>query len=136
MGAGEAGGQFLVAAALVTVIDLTWLSLIAKRLYRELLGALLAERADGAAAMLFYGAFIGGLVYFVIGPAVQAGEVTDAVRDGAVYGLVTYASWDLTNLSVIEGFPPRLVPIDIGWGVVLAVLTSTGTYGLWQLLAG
>jgi uncharacterized membrane protein len=131
---GSAFLQFLVAAAVVTLIDLAWLTLIAKRLYRELLDGLLAEKANGKAAVLFYAVFIAGLVWFVIGPAVDDGSLGDAVLNGAIYGLVTYATWDLTNLSVLEGFPARLVPIDIAWGMVLATATATATYGVWQLV--
>ncbi len=37
---------------------------------------------------------------------------------------MTYATWDLTSLAVLEGFPASLVPIDLAWGMVLAATVS------------
>ncbi|HZJ04855.1 MAG TPA: DUF2177 family protein [Nocardioidaceae bacterium] len=125
-------GQYLIAAAVFSLLDLVWLGLIAKELYRDLLGDLVAENTNVPAAVLFYAIFIGGLVYFVIGPAIADGSWTKAVIGGAVYGLVTYATWDLTNLSVIEDFPATIVPIDMAWGTVLAASVSVTTYHLWH----
>ena len=126
-------GQYLIAAAVFSLLDLAWLGLVAKELYRDLLGDLIAENANRKAAVLFYAIFIGGLVYFVIGPAIEDSSWTKAVIGGAVYGFVTYATWDLTNLSVIENFPAKIVPIDMAWGTVLAASVSATTYHLWHL---
>lgn len=128
-------GQYLVAAAVFSVLDLVWLGLVARELYRDLLGDLVAQNANRTAAVLFYAIFIGGLVYFVIGPAVAEGSWTRALIAGAAFGFVTYATWDLTNLAVIEGFPVAIVPIDMTWGTVLASSVSVATYHLWNLLA-
>ena len=48
--------------------------------------------------------FLAGLVYFVIAPAVEEPSLRSAMFRGAAFGLVTYATWDLTSLAVIEGF--------------------------------
>ena len=50
------------------------------------------------------------------------------------FGLVTYATWDLTSLAVIEGFPVGIVPIDMAWGTFLAAAVSGLTYLLWSRL--
>ena len=134
MSIGSWFGQYLIAAAAFTLLDLAWLGLVAKDLYRAILGDLLAEKANAKAAVLFYAIFIGGLVYFVTGPAITDSSWTSAVIGGAVYGFVTYATWDLTNLAVLEGFPAKIVPIDMAWGTVLAASVSTTTYHLWRLL--
>lgn len=127
-------GQYLIAAVVFCLLDLIWLGLVAKDLYRNVLGDLLAEKPNGKAAVLFYAIFIGGLVYFVTDPATTDGSWTTAVVGGAVYGFVTYATWDLTNLSVLENFPAKIVPIDMAWGTVLAASVSAATYHLWHLL--
>jgi uncharacterized membrane protein len=41
---------------------------------------------------------------------------------------VTYATWDLTNLAVLEGFPAAIVPIDLAWGTVLGASVTGATW--------
>lgn len=134
MSIGSWFAQYAIAAVAFCLLDLAWLGLVAKDLYRKILGGLLAEKANAKAAVLFYAIFIGGLVYFVIGPAIENGSWTNAVIGGAVYGFVTYATWDLTNLAVIEGFPASIVPIDLAWGTVLSASVSTAAYAICQAL--
>jgi uncharacterized membrane protein len=127
-------GMYLLAAAVFLVLDLVWLSLVAPGLYEYFLGDLLAEDPNVAAAALFYAIFVAGLVYFVIAPAVEEQSARTALVRGAAFGFVTYATWDLTSLAVIEGFPAGVVPIDMAWGTVLAAAVSVSTYLLWERL--
>ncbi|MEI2714422.1 MAG: DUF2177 family protein [Nocardioides sp.] len=126
--------QYVVAAIAFCVIDFLWLTTFAKPLYDKHLGHLLAERPNVAAAVVFYAIFLAGLVYFVIHPAVDAGSWQRALLVGAFFGLVTYATWDLTNLSVLKDFPVAIVPIDLAWGAFLAASVSTVTYAVVQVL--
>lgn len=128
MNARSVVGQYVVAAAVFLVLDLVWLGLVAQGLYEHYLGDLLADDPNVAAAVLFYAIFLAGLVYFVIAPAVEAGSWRHATFRGAAFGLVAYATWDLTSLAVIEGFPAAIVPIDLAWGAVLAATVSTVTF--------
>ena len=127
-------GLYLLAAAVFLVLDLVWLSLVAPGLYEHFLGDLLAEDPNVVAAALFYAIFVAGLVYFVIAPAVEEQSARTAVVRGAAFGFVTYATWDLTSLAVLEGFPAGVVPIDMAWGTFLAATVSVATYHLWQRL--
>lgn len=129
-------GQYLVAAVVFLVLDLAWLGLVAQGLYERLLGDLLAEQPNVAAAVAFYAIFLAGLVYFVIAPAVEERSLRSALFRGAAFGLVTYATWDLTSLAVIEGFPAAIVPIDMAWGAVLAAGVSSVTFVVAQRVAG
>lgn len=120
-------GRYLVAVAAFLVLDLVWLGVVAVRLYERLLGDLLAEEPNALAAGAFYALFLVGLLHFVVHPALTRRSVGRAARDGALFGLVTYATWDLTSLAVLEGFPASLVPIDLAWGAVLASSVAGGT---------
>lgn len=122
--------QYLVAAAAFCLVDFLWLGTIAKGLYGRHLGDLLAPKPNVAAAVVFYAIFVAGLVFFVIHPAMEAGSWQRAVFAGAFFGLVTYATWDLTNLAVLRGFPSSIVPIDMAWGTFLAASVSAATYAL------
>ncbi len=126
----SAVSQYLVAAVVFLVLDLVWLSLVAQGLYEHFLGDLLADSPNAAAAFVFYAIFVAGLVYFVIAPAVDEQSARTALVRGAAFGFVTYATWDLTSLAVIEGFPVGIVPIDLAWGTFLAATVSYTTYEL------
>jgi uncharacterized membrane protein len=119
---------FLVAFAVFMVIDLIWLGVIAAPFYRNQIGFLMAKNVNWAAAVLFYIIFIVGMVVFVIQPALTAQSITSAILLGALFGLVAYATYDLTNLATLEGWPLTLVVVDIIWGTTLSVLVSTITY--------
>ncbi len=87
-------------------------------------------------AVAFYVLFVAGIVHFVVLPALARDSVRWAAGSGAFFGLVTYATWDLTSLSVLEGFPAALVPIDLAWGAVLAAVVSTVTTLVVRRIAG
>lgn len=117
-------GQYVVAAVVFCVLDGLWLGVVAQRLYDDQLGALLAEDPVAGAAVAFYALFVAGLVFFVVDPALRLGSVRHAALTGGFFGLVTYATWDLTNLAVLRDFPAALVPIDLAWGTVLSATVA------------
>lgn len=119
---------FLVAFAVFMVIDLIWLGVIAAPFYRNQIGFLMAKNVNWVAAVLFYIIFIAAMVVFVIQPAIVNQSLMSAVLMGALFGLVTYATYDLTNLATLEGWPITLVIVDIIWGMSLSVLVSAITY--------
>ena len=127
-------GQYLLAMVIFLVLDLVWLGVVAQDLYDRYLGDLLAEEPNVAAAFIFYAIFVAGLLLFVVRPALEDGSGRDALVRGAAFGLVTYATWDLTSLAVIEGFPVTIALVDMAWGTVLAAAVSTATYHGWRRL--
>jgi uncharacterized membrane protein len=50
--------------------------------------------------------------------------VSQAAKRGAGVGWLAYATYELTNWAVIEGWPASIVAIDIIWGVVLTSLVA------------
>ena len=132
----SAVGEYLISAVVFLALDLVWLSLVAQGLIEHFLGDLLADSPNTAAAFVFDAIFVAGLVYFVIEPAVDEESARTALVRGAALGSITYATWDLTSLAVIEGFPVGIGPIDMAWGTCLAaVVGATTTYLLWSRLA-
>ena len=130
----SAVSQYFIAAVVFLALDLVWLGLVAQGLYEHFLGDLLADSPNAVAAFVFYAIFVAGLVYFVIAPAIEEQSARTAIVRGAAFGFVTYATWDLTSLAVIEGFPVGIVPIDLAWGTFLAATVSLATYHLWRRL--
>jgi uncharacterized membrane protein len=123
---------FLIALPVFFVIDMAWLVLIAKNFYQKQIGFLMRPDINWFAAIIFYLLFIAGLVTFVISPAVEKHSWLHALLFGAFFGLVTYATYDLTNLATTKDWPLLVTIVDLIWGTVLAASISVITY----LIAG
>ncbi len=109
-------------------IDMVWLGLISKNLYQRELGYLMKANVNWAAGLLFYLLFIVGLVVFVITPALQSHSWMTAVMLGALLGLISYATYDLTNLATVKDWPLLITVIDLIWGTVLSASVSVISY--------
>lgn len=117
-----------MALASFVVIDLLWLEVVARSFYRSQLGPLMRADVDWVAAVAFYLVFVVGIVLLVVWPAMERESLGQALLLGAPFGLVTYAAYDLTNLATLEGFPLRMVVVDMIWGTVLCAGISVITY--------
>ena len=116
-------------------LDFIWLGFIAKGFYQRYLGHFFSEEVNWAAAFLFYFIFICGMMVFVISPALKTDAVMQALLLGLLYGLVTYATYDLTNLALLKGWPKTIVVVDILWGIVLSGMVSVTGYGIAKWLS-
>lgn len=119
---------YAIALPFFFLIDMAWLGLVAKDFYRQQIGQLLKPDVNWTAAIAFYLLFLAGLVTFVIIPAVEGKQWTHALAMGAFFGLVTYATYDLTNLAVAKDWPLTLTLVDMAWGTALGAAVSTATY--------
>lgn len=119
---------FIIALPVFFVIDMIWLVLVAKNFYQKQIGFLMKPDINWIAAIIFYLLFIAGLVTFVISPAVEKHSWVHALLFGALFGLVTYATYDLTNLATMKDWPLLVTIVDLIWGTVLAASISVITY--------
>lgn len=112
----------------LVVIDLIWLLGIAKNLYRDEMGSLMASEPKLLAGLGFYLLYALGASIFVIIPAISKQSWLYAVQYGALFGLFCYMTYDLTNLAVIRDFPVRLAFIDIAWGSAVTAVSAIIAY--------
>jgi len=119
---------FIIALPVFFVIDMVWLVLVAKKFYQEQIGFLMKPDINWFAAIIFYLLFIAGLIIFVISPAVEKHSWVHALLFGALFGLITYATYDLTNLATLKDWPLIVTVVDLIWGTVLASAISVITY--------
>lgn len=117
---------FAYGATLVTfvAIDLVWLMWLARPTYVAEMGNLLKKDPNLVAAVAFYLLYAAGLLFFAVSPGIKGGSAMHALMLGAALGLVAYGTYDLTNLSVIEGFNWRIAMIDLAWGTALSGATA------------
>ena len=116
---------YLITLFVFLGIDSFWLGLVAPKFYQSQIGHLIAETVNLPAAGVFYLLFVGMLVYFVVEPAVGSGETRNIILRGTLFGLVTYAAYDLTNLATLRDWPMLVTVIDLVWGMALTAMTST-----------
>ena len=115
---------FAATATVMVALDLLWLGLIARPLYQQGIGHLMAERPIMPAAALFYAVYTLGLVVFAVAPQTAETRWAVVLGSAALFGFVAYATYDLTNLATLKGWPVALTVIDMAWGTVLSVLSA------------
>jgi uncharacterized membrane protein len=124
---------FLIVLPVFFAIDLLWLGLLAKDFYDAQIGSLLKADVNWTAAIAFYLVFIAGIVHFVLMPAVEKGSARRAALNGAAFGFVTYATFDLTSLALIRDWPLLITLVDLAWGTVLTATVSSVAFALHRM---
>jgi uncharacterized membrane protein len=115
--------HYVLTAIVFFAIDILWLGLIAKKFYGRNLGHLLSPDVNWIAAVIFYLMFIGGIMIFAVYPNMEKG-MNSVLLYGALFGLITYATYDLTNLATLKNWPVNVVVVDMIWGTVLTAIVS------------
>lgn len=115
---------YLAIAVPFLMIELVWLKLAGPRLYRPILGDILALAPRLGPAVLFYLFYPLGLMGFAVMPAHHDGNQAQALLSGMMFGFFTYATYDLTNQAVLRNWTTTLSAIDIVWGSMLATFCS------------
>lgn len=117
--------QYIVTLSIFIVIDAIWLGFIAKKFYAQKLGFLMRKKPIWWAALLFYMIAVLGIMVFILP---LADSFLSAFYFGALFGAITYSTYDLTNYSTIDKWDLSLVVIDITWGAILLGIVSLLTY--------
>src|SRR6478609_3963737 len=92
---------YLVTLIVMVLIDAVWLSTMADRLYRPVMGDMLAPQFTLVPALVFYLIYPAGLVFLAVRPALRQGALSAAILSGAVLGFTAYATYDLTNQATL-----------------------------------
>lgn len=117
--------SFLIS---LIVVDMIWLLGIAKAMYQDEMGDLMAGEPKLLAGLAFYVLYAIGVCIFVIVPALLKQSWFDAILYGALFGFFCYMTYDLTSLAVVRNFPMRLAFIDIAWGTFVTAVLSGFVY--------
>lgn len=125
---------YISTFAVFLLIDMLWLGIIAKNFYQKQLGSLLKEPVNWTAAFIFYMMFVCGILIFTVMPALNKNSMITAVMLGMLFGLITYATYDLTNLATLKNWPVSIVVVDMIWGTVLTGLVSISSFFIGKLL--
>jgi uncharacterized membrane protein len=114
---------YLLTLVTFLAIDAVWLGVIASGMYKRELGHLLAPNVRWGAAAVFYLLYVAGVLVLVVLPNLDA-PLSRVLLLGAVFGLVAYATYDLTNLATLLRWPLRVTVLDLIWGTFLTAATA------------
>lgn len=127
--------SYLTSLVAFIALDSVWLGSIAPEFYRAHIGHLMSERPDLIAAALFYLIFLAGLQLFVLSP-LRGASLKRVATYGFAFGVVTYATFDLTSVAVLKGFPYLVAAVDMLWGGLLSMGICLVTEKLSPKLSG
>lgn len=119
---------YLLTTVVFFAIDIVWLGVVANRFYQSQLGSMLKSPPNWAVAAGFYLFYIVGIIVFATLPGIEKGVLFEAVWRGALFGALAYATYDLTNLATLEGWPWQVAAVDIVWGTVLTGTVAAASY--------
>lgn len=125
--------MYLIAFIIFIAVDAIWLGLVAPKFYKANIGHLMAEKPNFVAAGIFYLIFIVGVVFFNYSAIIEK-DFSKALLAGAVFGFMTYATYDLTNLATLRDWPIMVTVVDLIWGTFLSSVMTTATYFLYHAI--
>ena len=115
---------YFITLAAFLAIDAVWLALVARTFYRRYLDWLMAANPNWIAALAFYLLFVVGVLVFVVVPGVEDGSLRTTLLKGALFGLIAYGTYDLTNQATVKNWPLTITAVDMVWGTALSVAVS------------
>ena len=116
--------SFIFVSIIFLIIDVVWLSITVKSLYRPALGNLLQDKPVMWAAVLFYIIYMIGLALIILKPALANDSILQALWTGVVFGVVAYGTYNLTNMATIKNWSASIVWVDMLWGGFLTGFSS------------
>ena len=119
--------SLLVILLCMGVLDFIWFGVIAGKWYSAQMGSLMRETFVVWPWGVFY-LMYGGVVFVLAVVANRDKPFYYAGIDGALLGIASYGAYNLTNYSILNGFPLSIALIDWGWGTFL---TSTSAIVGW-----
>jgi uncharacterized membrane protein len=127
---------YVVALVVMAGVDFVWLAKMGDAVYRPVLGDMALPGFRLAPGIAFYLIYVVGIVYFAVAPALAGGGFVVAARNGAIFGLCAYATYDLTNQATLKNWSTTLTAIDMAWGTVLTAFSAAVACAVVSAIAG
>jgi uncharacterized membrane protein len=115
---------YVSTAAIFLALDALMLSFVMRPLFERHIGHLLLADIRMVPAVLFYLAYVAGLVWLVSWPALTEGRPRDALVAGAVIGAMAYGTYEFTSYAIMKDWHPSMVAVDLAWGTVLTAVAA------------
>ncbi|MFA4949418.1 DUF2177 family protein [Brevundimonas sp.] len=116
------------SAVAFLVLDIIWLTLMGNRLYKPVLGPIMAPKVNMVAAVAFYLIYIFGITALATAPALKEASIQKALINGALLGFVAYATYDLTNQATLKTWSTTITLADLAWGTFVTTAAALAGY--------
>ena len=120
---------YICSAVTMLILDIGWLTFATPRLYKPIIGEIMAPKPSLAPAIAFYLIYVAGLIFLAVGPQLKTGSIGRAALSAAVFGFVAYATYDLTNQATLKVWSLKLSLADMAWGALVTAIA--GAAGFW-----
>ena len=119
---------YLGTGLTMLVLDAIWLTQMIPRLYQPRIGELLAEKPSPAPAVVFYLLYVAGIVLLAVLPALREGGWKRLLIHAAAFGLVAYATYDLTNQETMKTWSTTITLVDMAWGTFITTVSASAGF--------
>ncbi len=126
---------YVATALTMLVLDGAWLTLATPRLYQPRIGELLAAKPSLPPAVAFYLLYVTGIVVLAVLPAVSQGGWRRLLVHAVVFGLVAYATYDLTNQATLKTWSTTITLVDMAWGTLVTTAAASAGYAAMRWLS-
>ena len=130
----QLGILYIATTAIFLILDGIMLTLVMKPLFTRHIGALLIEPIRGVPALLFYAAYVAGLIYLVSWPGLKTGA--PILIPAAIIGAMAYGTYEFTSYAIMRDWHPQMVITDLLWGTILTAFAAWAGVAVTRALAG
>lgn len=130
----QLGILYIATTAIFLILDGIMLTLVMKPLFTRHIGALLIEPIRGVPALLFYAAYVAGLIYLVSWPGLKTGA--PILIPAAIIGAMAYGTYEFTSYAIMRDWHPQMVITDLLWGTVLTALAAWAGVAVTRAITG
>jgi uncharacterized membrane protein len=113
---------YLVTLLVIIPLDVLFLGVIAKPFFKAEVGDMLGD-LNILPAVMFYLLYTLGVLIFVTGSPNTT--LQSSLICGALFGLVAYATFDLTALATLKHWSWSAAFADVSWGAVVTAISAT-----------
>ncbi|PHY21719.1 DUF2177 family protein [Caulobacter sp. BP25] len=131
----QVAAAYLGTALAMLVLDIIWLTQMSPRLYQPRIGELLAEKPSMPPAVIFYLLYVAGIVVLAVLPALREGGWRRLLVHAAVFGLVAYATYDLTNQATLKTWSTTITVVDMAWGTFITTVSASAGFAAARWIA-
>jgi uncharacterized membrane protein len=119
--------EYFITAIIFVFLDSVYLTLIKNYFNQQIKFVQGSDiKINYFATIAVYLVLVFGLQYFII-------DKRKSIKEAALLGLVIYAVYELTNLSLLKNWKLTTVVIDTLWGTTLYGLTTAIIYKIIKL---
>lgn len=125
---------YFATFAVFLALDALMLTKVMNPLFERHVGALMLDEPKYAVAGVFYLFYVAGVLWFAGWPALESGGWRSAALNGAILGLIAYATYESVNMATLKGWSWQTVALDTLWGGVLTGVSAAAGVAIVQAL--